>query len=108
MILYCTDIKAQLNFLLDIRLLVASSDRVVLMDQNGTNFEVIVKDYMLDIQNVAYHETKNYIYWSSWSGNITRFVNKYSWNMQNDKIHYIFFYSSLVLLYGPMCIALLL
>ncbi|VDI79905.1 Hypothetical predicted protein [Mytilus galloprovincialis] len=45
---------------------------MVLMDQNGTNFEVIVKDYMLDIQNVAYHETKNYIYWSSWSGNITR------------------------------------
>lgn len=103
-----TVIKAQFHFLLDIRVLVASSDRVVLMDQNGTNFEVIAKDDMLDIYNFAYHETKNYIYWSSWCRNITRFVNKYSQKMQNAKIHYIFVYLRLVLLYGPTFIALLL
>lgn len=65
-------------YVLDIRLLVAASDRVVLMDENGTNFEVISKIDTYDIQNIAYHETKNYIYWSSWNGNITRFVSKYS------------------------------
>ncbi|CAC5411148.1 unnamed protein product [Mytilus coruscus] len=47
----------------------------MLMDQNGTNFEVIAKDDTFSIQNVAYHETKNYMYWSSWSGsNIHRLI----------------------------------
>ncbi|CAG2192071.1 unnamed protein product [Mytilus edulis] len=46
---------------------------MVLVDQNGTNFAVIAKDDMLDIHNFAYHITKNYIYWSGWCGNITRF-----------------------------------
>ncbi|XP_052074208.1 uncharacterized protein LOC127712057 [Mytilus californianus] len=56
----------------DIRLLVAAWDRVMLMDANGTTLEIIVKTDNYDIQSVAFHETKNYIYWSSWSGNITR------------------------------------
>lgn len=60
------------------RLLVAASDRVMLMNTNGTDLEVIATIDSYTITNVAYHKTKNYIYWSSWSGNITRFVGKYA------------------------------
>ncbi|CAC5411161.1 unnamed protein product [Mytilus coruscus] len=39
---------------------------------NGTISELIGKEYTDNIHNNAYHETKNYIYWTSSSGKITR------------------------------------
>ncbi|CAC5411146.1 unnamed protein product [Mytilus coruscus] len=42
------------------------------MDTKGTSLEVIAKVNLDTIKNFACHETKNYIYWSSRSGNITR------------------------------------
>lgn len=62
-------------FDLDIRFLAASFDRVMLLNSNGTNFEVIATDDKYDYKYVAHHETKNYIYWTGWSGNITRLVS---------------------------------
>lgn len=55
----------------------------MLMGANGTSLETIAISDNNGIQYVAYHETKNYIYWSNWYGNITRFVSQYS---QNDEI----------------------
>lgn len=81
--LYHTYIKYTISNILDIRLLVATWDRVMLMDANGTSLETIAISDNNGIQHVAYHETKNYIYWSNWYGNITRFVSQYS---QNDEI----------------------
>lgn len=57
----------------DTQILASGWYNLLLADENGERFEVIAESDMYAIGHIAYHETKNYIFWTRWFGNITRF-----------------------------------